>query len=186
MPQTEAADLVGRVQDKDMEAFRELHTRFAENICGAINAVVRDPMLAEELCQDVFVTVWEKAGQYNASKGRVFTWLLNIARNRAIDHLRSRNYKRQKQNLHTENFVDTENEAVELPEESHPLAEKLGLYLQGLTEKCRQIIQLIYFRGYSQKAIAEELDIPLGTVKTRNRDCLGRLRKNMETANGPG
>jgi RNA polymerase sigma-70 factor (ECF subfamily) len=142
-----------------------------------IASIVRDRELAEELAQDVFVKVWNHSGSYNPSKGRFFTWILNIARNTAIDKLRSKAYKNQKKNLPADFFVgileqaDTEVEFMN--------TSGLKKLLMGLQKKCIQIIDLLYFRGYTQQQASEELGIPLGTVKTRNRNCIGKLRDNM-------
>ena len=97
--------LVQRFQQKDIAAFETLHGMYAENICGVINAIVQNDALAQEICQDVFVKIWHKADSYSKSKGRFFTWVLNIARNAAIDEMRSKSYKQQKQNLCVDYFV---------------------------------------------------------------------------------
>ena len=91
-------ELVKRFQRKDVMAFEQLYGMYWENICGAIHVVVRDKYMAEEICQDVFTKVWHNAETYNPSKGRFFTWVLNIARNAAIDKVRSKSYKNQKKN----------------------------------------------------------------------------------------
>ena len=88
--------LVERFQKKDASAFEKLHGMYAENICGVINTIVRDEDLAQEICQDVFIKIWNNAESYNTSKGRFFTWILNIARNAAIDKVRSKSYKNSK------------------------------------------------------------------------------------------
>ena len=88
--------LVERFQQKDLSAFEKLYGMYSENICGVINTIVRNNDLAEEICQDVFVKVWNNAESYNSSKGRFFTWVLNIARNAAIDEVRSKSYKNSK------------------------------------------------------------------------------------------
>lgn len=169
--------LVLRFQQKDAIAFEKLYGMYITNICGVITAIVKDEDLAEEIAQDVFIKAWNNAESYSASKGRFFTWLLNIARNAAIDEIRSKSYKTQKQNLSVDFFVGIlENEPVSETETDYSGVLKL---LKNLKEKCTQLIELLYFRGYSQKEASEELDIPLGTVKTRNRNCIGQLRKNM-------
>ncbi|MGB5370906.1 MAG: sigma-70 family RNA polymerase sigma factor [Flavobacteriaceae bacterium] len=169
--------LIERFQQKDAQAFRRLHEMYAQNICGVINTIVNDEVLAQELCQDVFVKIWNNAHSYNASKGRFFTWLLNIARNTAIDEVRSKSYKNQKKNLSADYFVGMleEDEGNE-PRIDPKTLKKLVL---NLKEKCIQIIELLYFKGYTQKDAAKELQIPLGTVKTRNRACISQIRENM-------
>ena len=160
--------LIARFQEKDSKAFEQLYAIYATNIHGAINVILRNPERAEELCQDVFVKVWNNATSYDVSKGRFFTWILNIARNTAIDELRSKSHKEQKQNLSTETFVGI----WEASEDSMSHMDTIGLkkLLKGLKEKCAQIIEMLYFKGLTQKEVAQELDIPIGTVKTRNRN----------------
>ena len=98
-------NLIQQFQKKDSAAFETLYHMYAENICGVINVIVKDAERSQELCQDVFVKVWEKSDQYDASKGRFFTWILNIARNAAIDEVRSKSHKNQKRLLIWIKFV---------------------------------------------------------------------------------
>ncbi len=172
-------ELITRFQQKDTFAFERLHAMYAENIFGVINTIVKDDNLAQEICQDVFVKIWNNALHYNSSKGRFFTWILNIARNSAIDVLRSKNYKNQKKNLSADYFVSILENA---PEENETTVNTVGLrkLVSKLKEKCIKVIELLYFKGYTQKEVSEELDIPVGTVKTRNRSCISQLRENMQ------
>ena len=98
-------NLIERFQKKDSAAFEALYDMYAENLCGAINIILKDPERSQELCQDVFVKIWAKSDQYDTAKGRFFTWILNIARNAAIDELRSKSHKNQKKNLSVESLV---------------------------------------------------------------------------------
>jgi len=170
--------LVLRFQQKDISAFEKLYEMYAENICGVIHTIVKNKDLAEEIAQDVFIKVWNNAESYNSSKGRFFTWILNIARNAAIDNIRSKSYKIEKQNLPVDFFVGVLEDDVSTSEIA-PRVTEVRRLLKNLKDKCVQLIELLYFRGYSQKEASEELAIPLGTVKTRNRNCIGQLRKNM-------
>ncbi len=169
--------LVKRFQNKDVLAFENLYEMYSENICGVIHTIVKNPELAQEICQDVFVKAWNNAESYNASKGRFFTWVLNIARNAAIDEIRSKSYKNSKKNLSADYFVSI----LETPDNANDTIDSIGLrkLLKNLKGKCVEIIELLYFKGYTQKEAAAELDIPLGTVKTRNRNCVSQLRVNM-------
>ncbi|MRH99996.1 sigma-70 family RNA polymerase sigma factor [Kriegella sp. EG-1] len=169
--------IVERFQSKDPRAFEKLHSMYAENICGVINTIVRNDLIAEEICQDVFVKAWNNADKYNTSKGRFFTWMLNIARNAAIDELRSKSHKQQKKNLSVEYFVDIaeDTKTTEFTVDK----KRLKSLIINLKEKCIKIIDLLYFKGYTQKEASEELNIPVGTVKTRNRSCISQLRENM-------
>lgn len=173
--------LVVRFQKRDIIAFEKLYDMYWINICGVVNTIVRDKALAEEVTQDVFTKVWNNSDSYTASKGRFFTWLLNIARNAAIDKVRSKSYKNQKKNLSADYFVGILNRAGsddEYEEEQFDTAALKKLVL-NLKDKCLQIIEMLYFKGYTQKEASKELDIPLGTVKTRNRSCISKLRENI-------
>ena len=169
--------LVERFQKKDVTAVQKLHGIYSENICDVINTIVRNDDLAQEICQDVFVKIWNNAEQYSMSKGRFFTWILNIARNAAIDEVRSKSYKNSKKNLSADYFVGI----LEHGNDTDTTVDTIGLkkLVKNLKDKCIQIIDLLYFKGYTQREASEELDIPLGTVKTRNRNCISQLRENM-------
>ncbi len=171
-------NLVEGFKKKDVAAFEKLYAMYSENICGVINTIVKNDDRAQEICQDVFLKIWNNADNYTASKGRFFTWILNIARNAAIDEIRSKSYKNKKKNLSAEYFVGI----LEQADETNELidSKRIKKLILNLKEKCVQLIELLYFRGYTQKEAAEELDIPLGTIKTRNRSCISQLRENIE------
>jgi len=173
-------ELVLRFQKKDIIAFEKLYGMYWENICGVVNTIVKDKFVSEEIAQDVFTKVWNNSDAYNPSKGRFFTWILNIARNAAIDKVRSKSYKNQKKNLSADYFVGILNRADsnDEPEEQIDTSALKKLVL-NLKDKCLQIIEMLYFKGYTQKEASSELDIPLGTVKTRNRSCISQLRENI-------
>ena len=170
--------LVAQLQAKNVDAFEQLHKMYAKNIIGAINIIVNDEIIAEEICQDVFLKVWEKSNLYDSKKGRFFTWLLNMARNAAIDHTRSKQYKEQKMNQSIDFFVDI----FEKPDDTEADKDSyrgLKHLLKQLKKKCVVLIEMLYFKNYSQAMAAEHLNIPVGTVKSRNRNCLNELRKHI-------
>ena len=115
--------LIQKFQEKDIVAFEQLYDMYAKNICGAINIIVKNDALAEEICQDVFMKIWQKSDHYNASKGRFFTWVLNIARNAAIDTLRSKSYRDRGKNISADYFT----EILELEDENEEVAVDLSL-----------------------------------------------------------
>ena len=167
--------IVEQFQKKDADAFQKLYNMYSENICGVINTIVKNNSVAEEICQDVFMKAWKNAESYNASKGRFFTWILNIARNAAIDEIRSKSHKNSKKNLSADYFVGILESMTDSEEGKEDI---IGLkkLLVNLKDKC---IELLYFKGLTQKEVSKELDIPLGTVKTRNRSCISQIRTNM-------
>ena len=167
--------IVASFKKKDERAFETLYNMYKDSIHGVIYNIVRDIDIAEEVMQDVFIKAWYKSDMYSASKGRFFTWILNIARNAAIDKTRSKRFKNSKKNTKAEYFVDI----LETSESLDKKTDAIGIktYLKGLTEKCKKLIEFLYFKGYTQKETAETLEIPIGTVKTRNRNCIGKLRE---------
>jgi len=170
--------IVEQFQKKDADAFQKLYNMYSENICGVINTIVKNNSVAEEICQDVFMKAWKNAESYNASKGRFFTWILNIARNAAIDEIRSKSHKNSKKNLSADYFVGILESMTDSEEGKEDI---IGIkkLLVNLKDKCIEIIELLYFKGLTQKEVSKELDIPLGTVKTRNRSCITQIRTNM-------
>ena len=170
--------IVEQFQKKDAGAFQKLYNMYSENICGVINTIVKNNDVAEEICQDVFMKAWNNAESYNASKGRFFTWILNIARNAGIDEIRSKAHKNSKKNLSADYFVGIL-ESITDSEDGKEDIIGLKKLLVNLKDKCIEIIELLYFKGLTQKEVSKELDIPLGTVKTRNRSCISQIRTNM-------
>lgn len=170
--------LIVKFQNKDAKAFEELYHKYCDSILGVINTIVRNEDIAQEVLQDVFIKAWNKAESYSSKKGRFFTWLLNIARNAAIDKVRSKEFKKSKQNLNAQFFVDI----IESNESLDRKTNAIGIreYVKKLTETCKNIIELLYFKGYTQKEASETLEMPLGTIKTRNRNCINELRKMLD------
>ncbi|MEM7085742.1 MAG: sigma-70 family RNA polymerase sigma factor [Bacteroidota bacterium] len=169
--------LILEMQNGNHSAFSEIYEMYSKAIYGVVIAVVREESLAEEVLQDVFIKVWKSSNSYNPSKGRFYTWLLNIARNTAIDMTRSKAFKNSAKNLTTENFVDI----IAGHDNLSGKTEAIGLkkYLAALKPMCIQIIELLYFKGYTQAETAKTLETPLGTIKTRARNCIGDLRKML-------
>lgn len=166
--------LISQFQKKDEKAFEKLYNMYSDSMHGIIYNIVRDHEIAEEVMQDVFIKAWDKSDSYNAGKGRFFTWILNIARNAAIDKTRSKAFKNSVKNLNAEFFVDILETADNLNDKVDAIG--IGKYVKALGEKCKKIIEYLYFKGFTQKETSEELDIPLGTIKTRNRNCIKDLR----------
>ncbi|RNC86935.1 MAG: sigma-70 family RNA polymerase sigma factor [Winogradskyella sp.] len=166
--------LVKRFQQKDIDAFEKLYNMYSKSIHGVVYNIVRDAAISDELMQDVFIKAWNNADSYSSSKGRFFTWILNIARNAAIDKTRSKTFKQSKQNLNTDFFVDIIAGNDNFEEKTDAIGIKK--YVNQLGEKCKTIIEFLYFKGFTQKETAETLAIPVGTIKTRNRNCIQKLR----------
>lgn len=166
--------LVEKFKQKDEKAFEKLYAMYSESMHGVIFNIVRSNDIAEEIMQDVFIKAWNKSDTYSSKKGRFFTWILNIARNAAIDKTRSKNFKNSKQNLDATFFVDI----LETSDNLDNKTDAIGItgYVNKLAKKCIEVIELLYFKGYTQTEASESLNMPIGTVKTRNRNCIKELR----------
>ena len=167
--------LILELQNGNERAFERIYQLYSESVYGIIYSIVNDEKIAEEILQDVFLKIWNNASSYNSSKGRFFTWILNIARNASIDQLRSKSHKNKLKNLQADNFVNI------LENKTHfsSKADAIGIskYINILKPVCKKLINLLFFKGFTQKETAEELNMPLGTVKTRNRACINKLRE---------
>lgn len=145
---------------------------------GVIKRVIEAEEVANDVLQEAFVKIWKNIQSYDSSKGSVFTWMLNICRNSAIDEARSKNFKKESQNQNIEDYVsviDSENK-VEMR------IDHIGLkdVLNKLRPEHKILIDKIYFEGYTHDEVSKELNIPLGTVKTRVRTAMIHLREIMK------
>lgn len=140
--------------------------------------MVKNTGISEDILQEAFIKIWNNIDNYDNTKGRLFTWMLNITRNLTIDTLRSKNYKKQGK------ISSDENAVINLQDTKHSIDkfDAMGIrkHLQNLKPGQQKIIDLAYFYGYTQEEISKELEMPLGTVKTRMRTALIELRKIIE------
>ncbi len=170
-------ELVSLLKYKDSQAFSYLYDNYCAAILGVIYRMTENTELSEDILQEAFIKIWNNFDNYDSSKGKLFTWMLNIARNLTIDNLRSKSYKNQQQ-IHGD-----ENSVTDIAVESSGMTQfdilvlrkKVGL----LKPEQKIIIDLAYFGGYTQDQIATEMKIPLGTVKTRMRSAIIELRSLM-------
>ncbi len=170
--------LIQKMQQGDEKAFADIYQMYSGAIQGVIYAILRDRELTEEVVQDVFVKVWNNCSSYTVGKGRFYTWLLNIARNAAIDRTRSKDFKNSNKNLATENFVDILSGHDNLSKKMDALG--IRKFVEALKPICIQIIDLLYFKGFTQVEAAKEMNSPLGTLKTRARNCINELRNKVK------
>ncbi|SFU39308.1 RNA polymerase sigma-70 factor, ECF subfamily [Pustulibacterium marinum] len=171
--------LIILIKKKDPKSFDYLYDMYADNLFGIIHNVVKDKEESEDVLQEVFVKIWNNLDSYDTSKGRFFTWILNIARNTAIDKYRSKSYNNSRKNLSTDNFVHIITGSYNMNAKTDAIGIKN--FINKLKPTCIKIIDLLFFKGFTQKETAEELEIPLGTVKTRNRACINELRNMLDS-----
>lgn len=162
------------LQQQSEIAFAYLYDNYSTSLYGIINSIVTEKETASDVLQDVFVNIWKKIELYDATKGRLFTWMLNIARNAAIDKIRSKSYRNSLKNQSFPENVDI-NIGKAITESK---IEDIGLkkILTKLKDEQRVLLDLSYFQGFTHEEIAKALNIPLGTVKTRIRNALIQLR----------
>ncbi len=168
-------ELVLALQRREKIAIEALYDMYSASLFGVISRIIADTATAEDVLQETFVKIWHSFSAYSAEKGRLFTWMVNIARNLSIDKLRSRDFKNQTKNQEIANnvtFIDEQRNTVYKPE-------LLGIkeMVQTLKPEQQAILDLVYFKGYTHVEAAEELGIPLGTIKTRLRTAIVELRK---------
>lgn len=168
-------ELVSLLKDKDDSAFSYLYDNYSGAIYGIIFKILDNKELSEDVLQEAFVKIWNNFDYYDSRKGRLFTWMLNIARNLTIDTIRSKGYKKQAKIRNTENAVDN----ISNNPNAAASFDAMGVrkHLTFLKNDQKQIIDLAYFSGFTQDEISKHLDIPLGTVKTRMRTAIIELRK---------
>ncbi len=173
------AALLSRASRGDEQAFAELYDGTCSRIFGLVRRVVRDPAQAEEVTQEVYLTVWRESARYDPTRGSALAWILTIAHRRAVDRVRASESARERDNrfatLDDGPAFDVVEEAVTASLDSARVRHALST----LTDVQREAITLAYYGGYTYKEVSELLDVPLGTIKTRMRDGLIRLRDTL-------
>ena len=171
-------ELIPLILKKDQRGFTIMYDMYSKSLFSVISNLVKETEEAEDVLQEVFVKIWKNIETYNETKGRLYTWMLNIARNTAIDKLRTKGYNNSQKNLSSDNFVH-------LLDDSNKLINRIDTigireFVNKLKPKCIQLIELLFFQGYTQQEASDELEIPLGTVKTQNRNCINDLRTYLQ------
>ena len=172
------AQLIDSLKKRDQAAFSYLYDNYAAALYGVIIKIIGREEEANDLLQESFVKIWKSIATYDDSKGRLYTWMLNITRNTAIDLLRSSKFKKSRA---TDNLEDNTNH-IKGNLGNTIKVDNFGVkkIVDALEEKYQKIIELSFFKGYTHEEIAQELSIPLGTVKTRSRSALIQLKNIMK------
>ncbi len=166
-------ELVQLLRQRGQHVFSYLYDNYSGALLSIIINIVNDEELANDVLQEVFVKIWKQIESYDSSKGRLFTWMLNIARNASIDTVRSKGYQNSRQNRELTEDVYSSGGTSELK------TDQIGLrkMVHNLKEEYKVLVELSYFQGFTQDEISKMLNIPLGTVKTRLRTALTQLRE---------
>jgi RNA polymerase sigma-70 factor (ECF subfamily) len=177
------ATLVDRLLRRDVSAFEELYDRHSRIVYALVLRILQQASTTEEVVQDVFLQLWRNAGQYQSARGPFVPWLLTLARNRALDHLRLKSERQRRR----------EDQSEELPAIAHSpeyekalddkrRAERIRSLIGMLSAPQKKAIEMAYFEGLSHSEIANALQEPLGTVKSWIRNGLLRLKEGLQTA----
>ena len=172
-------ELVLALKERNNQAFGFLYDNYAGALYSVIKQIITDNSeLASDVLQEVFINIWRKIETYDQRKGRLFTWMLNIARNVSIDTLRSKSYQNSQKNQELPDNVHKE----AVPQTTWPNIDNIGLkkLLETLKPEHRVLVEMAYFRGFTHEEIAVMTAIPLGTVKTRIRNALLQLREYLK------
>ena len=167
--------LAKRLKNKDVTALDYLYDHYSEALFGVIQRTLNNREAAEETLHDVFIKIWNQIDRFDPAKGTLFTWMYRIARNQAIDTLRSKNYKASSKSDDIEGYVNIFDSSESNKEDY--------IGLQGVLDKigevCKNLIQLNFFMGYSHAEISKKEDMPLGSVKTKIRSCLKNIKAQL-------
>lgn len=171
--------LLGQVAEGDRVAFSELYDRMSSRVFGLVKRLLRDHAQSEEVTQEIFLEIWQNASRYSPAKGGAVAWVLTMTHRRAVDRVRASQASRDRDAKigirDMEPDIDVVAEHVEIRVEN----ERVKHAMQRLTELQRQAVTLAYYGGYSHSEVAELLSVPIGTVKTRLRDGMIRLRDEL-------
>jgi RNA polymerase sigma-70 factor (ECF subfamily) len=172
-------ELLARSARGDQAAFARLYDATAARVHGLVLRVVRNPALAEEVTQEVFLEVWRTASRFDRGRGSALSWLLTMAHRRAVDRVRSAEAASRNETTYHRQNPEVEHDQTAEAAEASLEARRVRDALAALTEVQRQALELAYFGGYTHTQVAGMLDLPVGTAKTRIRDGLIRMRDAM-------
>ncbi len=172
----EEEELIQLLVDRDKRGIEILYDNYSSALYGVIHRIVQKDEIAEDVLQEAFLKIWNNFMQYDSAKGRLFTWMVNLCRNLSIDKVRSKEFVNQNKNQSIDNAVSISDHKNSYDPDLIGVRD----IVKKLEPEYKQIIDLLFFEGYSQSEAAEKLNIPLGTVKTRSRAAIQRLRKYFE------
>ena len=179
-------ELLEHISNQDRDALATLYERFGRRVFSLAVRILSDSVSAEEVTQDVFMSVWRRGATYVSKKGKFTTWLFSIAHNRTIDELRKRRRDLSRTNDDIDDHLNLKSGDVSPADATVALSEyaKIRAAMEDLPEEQKNVVELSYFKGLTQTEIAEKTGQPLGTVKTRMRLALKKLRKALSAELG--
>jgi len=175
-------EILVRVATGDQTAFGELYDQIAPRVLGLIHRLLRDHAQSEEVAQEVFLEIWQTATRFDPTKGVAITWVMTMAHRRAVDRIRASQASRTRDlKIGIRDFTPTSNDVAETVQ-VRVEHDRVAKAMLSLTQLQRQAVSLAYYGGYSHREVADMLSVPIGTVKTRLRDGMIRLRDELEVA----
>ena len=175
-----------RIQKGDKHALRLVYKRYKSLLFGLIYSILKDRLAAEDCLQEVMTQFWEKSDQFDSEKGNLYSFIVTMARNKAIDVTRSRAFKdSRKEDFTIDDFTVVPTSDFNNPYETLELNERASLLrnaMKELSDNEQEVLYVAYFKGLSQSEISEKMDIPLGTVKYRMRQGMIKLKEKLKPA----
>jgi len=166
-------EIVSLIKERDIKGINALYDQYGSYLLRYVSEIISSKYFSEVALQNSYLKVWNNIDSYAAKKGRFLTWVINISRNSAIDVMRSKHYRQSIKLISLDSIVHQKSEfSFDLKIENMDLRE----IVTTLDPKYRELIDMVYFKGYTHVEVAKELDVPLGTVKTRIRKAFGDLR----------
>ena len=175
-------ELLGRIARGDQAAFGELYDQIAPRVLGLVKRLLVDHAQSEEVTQEIFLEIWQSAPRFEPTRGGASTWIMTMAHRRAVDRIRASQAGRDRDQKIGIRDLAVEYDHVSETVEVRIEHERVKKAMSRLTELQREAVSLAYYGGFSHSEVAERLDIPLGTVKTRLRDGMIRLRDELGVA----
>ena len=175
--------LIHRVSQVDKDALEALYVRYQTPVYSLAMFMLKQPALAEEATQDIFLNIWLKASSFNSERGQPKSWIMTVAHHKIVDVIRSRRraiVNTDPADYETLDLLPAGGASTETLAEQSLERERIMRALETIPEPQREVIMLAYFKGYSQSEMAEKLDQPLGTIKTRVRLAMQKLRTALE------
>lgn len=171
-------ELIKLLRANDRSGISILYDNYSAALYGVIHRIVQSEEIAQDVLQESFVKIWKNFSQYEPGKGRLFTWIMNISRNMAIDKVRSKDFVNHSKNQDVDNLVSF----IDVTNNQNYNVDTIGIreLVNKLSPEQRIIIDLLYFKGYTQAEVADRLKMPLGTVKTRVRLAVSILRREFD------
>jgi RNA polymerase sigma factor (sigma-70 family) len=180
--------LIQKIANRDSAALEQLYDRYERRIYSFVYRIVKDAMAAEEVVQELFIRVWNSAERLDTGEaaGKISSWMFTIARNLSVDWIRKQGRKPLEASEDGVLERVAASKSTEQEVEHKMLGEQMQEALRELNEEQKQVVDLIYFKGYTQQEVSLNQDIPLGTVKSRVRLALKQLRKRFENTRKEG